>query len=260
MKAAYPILAMAAFVCAASRAPAIGRGDTTEEFKARLQANADKLSRLGGVVEKPGNGAFGFVSAQKTYSRAELDELAQLFSGQLHFQISVSEAVGPVTATNALETLSKGGFSVALFFVDDKDLPISLAAIEERWALINASKVAEGAKDASLRRKRLQREISRMVKAIFLNGSAVRDVRAPRAASDLELINADPIDGQQLFTIVRSMPSYGLVAPRLVPYSKACQEGWAPAPTNDIQKAIWEETRKLPEKPIKIEFDPKKGK
>jgi len=41
---------------------------------------------------------------------------------------------------------------------------------------------------------------------------------------------------------------------------EACQEGWAPAPTNDIQKAIWNEVRQLPAKPIKIEFDPAKGK
>ena len=24
-------------------------------------------------------------------------------------------------------------------------------------------------------------------------------------------------------------------------YRKACREGWAPAPTNDVQKAIWED-------------------
>ena len=42
-------------------------------------------------------------------------------------------------------------------------------------------------------------------------------------------------------------------------YREACREGWAPPPTNDLQRAIWEETRKLPEKPIKIEFDPPRG-
>lgn len=43
-------------------------------------------------------------------------------------------------------------------------------------------------------------------------------------------------------------------------YRHACQEGWAPTPTNDYQKAIWEKERKLPSNPLKIEFDPQKGK
>ena len=43
-------------------------------------------------------------------------------------------------------------------------------------------------------------------------------------------------------------------------YKTACEEGWAPAPTNDIQKAIWDNVRSLPTKPMKIEYDPAKGK
>ena len=52
----------------------------------------------------------------------------------------------------------------------------------------------------------------------------------------------------------------GVTKSKMTTYLKACQEGWAPAPTNDYQKAIWEETRKLPEKPLQIKFDPKKGR
>lgn len=33
-----------------------------------------------------------------------------------------------------------------------------------------------------------------------------------------------------------------------------------PAPTNEHQKAAWDEARKLPEKPIRTKFDPKKGR
>ena len=43
-------------------------------------------------------------------------------------------------------------------------------------------------------------------------------------------------------------------------YRKACHEGWAPPPTNEVQKAIWEQIHSSPDKPIKIEFDPKKDK
>ena len=43
-------------------------------------------------------------------------------------------------------------------------------------------------------------------------------------------------------------------------YKEACEEGWAPAPTNEIQKAIWDKVRATPKNPMKIEFDPKKGR
>ena len=36
-------------------------------------------------------------------------------------------------------------------------------------------------------------------------------------------------------------------------YRQACQEGWAPAPSNDEQKAIWKEVHELPSAPITIE-------
>ena len=42
-------------------------------------------------------------------------------------------------------------------------------------------------------------------------------------------------------------------------YKKACQEGWVSAPTNDIQKAIWDKVHAAPKNPMKIEFDSKKG-
>ena len=41
-------------------------------------------------------------------------------------------------------------------------------------------------------------------------------------------------------------------------YRQACQQGWAPEPTNDVQKAIWKEVHELPSEPIKIKFDPKR--
>ena len=44
-------------------------------------------------------------------------------------------------------------------------------------------------------------------------------------------------------------------------YLNACREGWAPAPTNDVQKAIWEKVKAeksvKPSNPIKVNFDPK---
>lgn len=38
------------------------------------------------------------------------------------------------------------------------------------------------------------------------------------------------------------------------------EAGWAAQPTNDYQKAVWDQVHALPDKPLTIEFDPKKDK
>ena len=52
----------------------------------------------------------------------------------------------------------------------------------------------------------------------------------------------------------------GIFSRQMVPYSRACREGWAPFPTNAVQKAFWEKVHAIPDRPITIEFDPKKDK
>ena len=81
-----------------------------------------------------------------------------------------------------------------------------------------------------------------------------------KSISDLDKYPDEAIPVDVLGRTLRYLPEAGCNLRTMVPYRTACREGWAPAPTNDIQKAIWNEVRQLPTKPIKIEFDPKKGK
>ena len=56
--------------------------------------------------------------------------------------------------------------------------------------------------------------------------------------------------------MINNVRKLGVAVRRRVSYHKACEEGWAPAPTNDIQRAIWDKVHAIPDKPITIEFDP----
>ena len=60
--------------------------------------------------------------------------------------------------------------------------------------------------------------------------------------------------------VTESAKALGIQPARRATYRQACKEGWAPAPTNDVQKAIWDEIHTIPPTPMKIEFDPKKGR
>lgn len=54
----------------------------------------------------------------------------------------------------------------------------------------------------------------------------------------------------------KHLSDFGVKPRKMATYKRACQEGWAPAPTNDIQKAIWEKAKadkeRGPVNPIKI--------
>ena len=58
------------------------------------------------------------------------------------------------------------------------------------------------------------------------------------------------------------LASAGVTPLRKTIYRKACQEGWAPAPTNEYQKAIWDKVRsekeRGPTNPIEIPMPKKK--
>ena len=47
----------------------------------------------------------------------------------------------------------------------------------------------------------------------------------------------------------------GVTPARKGTYESACQQGWAPAPTNEAQKAIWDKVHAIPDQPLKIKYE-----
>ena len=45
---------------------------------------------------------------------------------------------------------------------------------------------------------------------------------------------------------------YGIKTLTIASYRTACHYGWAPAPTNDVQRAIWQKVHEMPAAPLKI--------
>ena len=78
---------------------------------------------------------------------------------------------------------------------------------------------------------------------------------------DLDSANPDTMIYDMVLRCNKYLASIGITPSQKASYKTACEEGWAPAPTNDVQKAIWERTKaekdKKPSNPIKVNFDPK---
>lgn len=85
----------------------------------------------------------------------------------------------------------------------------------------------------------------------------MKQVTSLRNLDELDATTACP---DAYARIGESAKMLGIRPTRRVTYRQACREGWAPAPTNEVQRAIWEKVHAVPKSPMRIEFDPKKGR
>ena len=70
--------------------------------------------------------------------------------------------------------------------------------------------------------------------------AAATEARLNKALMSLLAAGINParLEGTQM--ILNAARQAGISSPRRVPYKLAVKEGWAPPPTNDFQKAIWD--------------------
>ena len=218
------------------------------------------LERTGGIITVPGEGRIAVLNGQQRLDAAAVrlfaDNLASIFKARVDV-----EAIDGFSVSGADEQRRGRKANVAFYLVDDTTLPMSLVSMEGRWAAINVAKVADGAVSADTLKKRTMRELQRVMKALMtsvvVNGDTAQIVIK---GGDLDEISGGVMTPAVLVEMLTGLPAWGITSERTSTYKKACRQGWAPTPTNEYQKAIWEQIHAVPKNPMKIEFDPKKGK
>lgn len=166
--------------------------------------------------------------------------------------------------------IEKGAFDIenpalkgeaTLFIINNDNLPMSLIAPEGKWAVMNVAKLKS--EKSAFFDARIKKEAFRALVYLCGGGASKYEqciTKCVTKAEDLDYlakINL-PLEFNERFA--KYLPGYGITPYKLVPYRRACQEGWAPAPTNEFQKAVWDKVHAVPSNPIKIEFDPKTDK
>ena len=151
---------------------------------------------------------------------------------------------------------------VVVFLDGNGDGPSLLAAPEDGWATVGVKALKEDNPTPEVLEARLKKQIWRagcyaLGIGIEATPSVLRPIAKPKDLDMFEDLCSTPV----ITPLVRdSAIKHGLGRIRIVTYRQACREGWAPAPTNDAQKAVWEKERAIPKNPMKIEFDSKKGR
>lgn len=238
----------------------------TPERIARLQARrAKKLAEAGGHVLKPHSGNFArIVSAQSTLSVPKIEELVQQFNSGLNIWIKVSD-IKP--ETTVMETLKKAqalpNTGITLLIIEDKISPTILSAMEDGWAILNIGKLNYDMPPDAVYNERIRKELNRAFAQAFGAGLSMHGPCVMEPAytlTQLDSIKFPVISPEAMNKIMSACRLKNIPPMRKTTYLRACEEGWAPAPTNAVQKGIWEKVHAIPTDPIKIKFDKSKKK
>ncbi len=207
------------------------------------------LKNTGGIIRQEGEGKIVVVNAQTRIADALIAERVENLHLLLKYNFEVRKGTWTLGAGKIADS------TLTVYLVDDATLPMSLIAVEAGWGVLNTQGLSLG--------NRFSRELSRVMTLVIGAGHSqflASPMQAVRSPNDLDKLMTDGFTMDSMTSIQLNTKKLGLTRYKLTSYKRACEEGWAPAPTNEYQKAIWDKVHAVPSKPIKIEFDPKKGR
>ncbi len=216
--------------------------------------------RTGGEITRKGTftGKIAFVDTQDVVPFEVVQKTAKTFADALGMNIVAEKA----PSGNPAEILKSSGANVAVVLVNDATTPVMLLAPEDHWGAVNVAKLvddlpAEKAK-AKFRPTRAYKEMVRAFSILCGGGSSQFPGNMMNAPNLRQLdLTVDTIPADMVSYYMTYLKELGVTSREVTTYRRACREGWAPAPTNDVQKAIWDKVHQIPDKPIKIEFEKK---
>lgn len=216
---------------------------------ARIKANYYK--NTGGRVFnlKSGSGKVVFVNAQSKVAEDVLvgvvNDLMTAFA--IRLELTKHDAAN-MNDFGKIATSSGG--AATIFVVDDEKLPLSLVAYEGGWGVLNLAKLPEApAAIQGMRIRKLAARTFAQTCGVAYGSGAIglmAPVRKPEALDGCLL--SDRPNPLLAGPIHKYLANFGVSPMTVATYRQACRDGWAPPPTNDVQKALWELAREKREK------------
>lgn len=238
--------------------------DEVAQHRARMARKAKRAEERGGYVAlAPTGRVVRVVSAQRRAAKSALDESIGVFSSTLRLPVEWGEADPGERNPSRLAAAANadGRCGAAVLLVDDPDAPRLVVAPEEFWAAVNVARLSEDGPSPDKLERRLKQEFWRatcMVLGAYVSAQQPCLMASIAGNADLDR-NVCVIPSIEVLPKVKSAAGRrGIVPGRRAVYLKACEEGWAPAPTNDVQRAIWEKVHSMPTEPIKIKPEARK--
>ena len=215
--------------------------------------------KTGGNIKRPGvqRGAVAFLNAAVDKVPTEkLEDLVARLQNAMKIEIR-NKAIAGMPEKGLKDVMKANGAEAAVFLKwdEDCDLPM-LYAPEQNWAVVNMRLLAEGADEKQFN-LRLVKQATRAFSYVCgaggaMGGDGIMDVSSVKGL--------DAVSAELSIDILARFDGYlkgiGVTPYEEVTYHQACIEGWAPEPTNEVQRVIWEKVKaeqsEQPSNPLKI--------
>jgi hypothetical protein len=258
MKNALLVLSVALLSCcpvaaSAQTAPNVPAAPKDQPAKSATRvispaARSNLLAKTGGLIHSPAEGpVILFLNTQSRVAAATLNDPVEQIARMLRLSAVRKDAPTDKPIAAALTALEDSHNAAVVILSDVEGYPSLLIAPENRWALVNVAALAGAGTSAETLAERTQKEVWRafghLMGAAHSNFEAclMKPVLAPE---DLDALIGRCLSPEPFNKIMAHALKLGMVPQRMSTYRKAVEEGWAPAPTNDFQKAIWNELKK----------------
>jgi len=202
--------------------------------------------RTGGFITKreANPGVFAIVDAQSRVApevyQEDLKSIEQIFK----IDVSPLRRDANVTVNDASKVLKEIKANAALFLVYDAENPNAiLLSPEGRWGILNFAALEAGKSAKEIFEKRVRREFWRgfAMTAGSPHTEMLHCLLNPIfSQTQLDDFSGNTIGPEALSRIEATLRKMGIKQYYRCSYKTACRQGWAPAPTNEIQKAIWD--------------------
>jgi len=256
MKALATMLTLVLLAVTASAQQATAAKPPAKKMTGKEKMAMMQMMSFGGYVNDTRNqkGSVVIVNAQSAADKAWFDPVVAELCKFVKVAFSVKDGKF---------SLSKPELpgEACVFVVDDPALPMSLAAPEARWTLVNVAPLKAGAGEKpQFFKARVQKQLMRSLS--YLMGAT--ESQYPMCLTgcvtkpeDLDQYTDFRLPVDVLGRFEKYVKGYGVIPYRRATYKQAVQEGWAAQPTNKYQKAIWDGIHTLPTKPIEIKPETK---
>lgn len=237
---------------------------TVPEDSALGRKRAKLRERIGPIISQPNSqrGQVALIDLQTTIPTTNFVALAKAMSIKTRYGFTcVSGSIDSFSLDSISSLLDKYPAQVRVFIVDNPTTPAVVTAPDDHWAIVNVNKLARGLANEDAKNRFLAPRVRKQCLRAIALLAGVNSRFENNLCSATNLIELDAAGESLPMDVLQNLTKYldnaGLSPKVYKSYRAACREGWAPAPTNDIQKAIWNEIHTPPTDPLRITFDPK---
>lgn len=210
-------------------------------------AKSNIMVKVGGLIRTPNKGAsICIVNVQKKIPLSTISLKVEEMKSVLHLPFLIVEEPD-VDVVKLTEGVLKGtNVAVVVAVYDAPSQPDILIAPDARWALVNVARLDSGKADREIQESRFGKQLWRGLSGVlgvgYLNNSDSL-LHPIKKLEDLDGITNKTPSMDLCNEFIVQATRFGAQRSQTTTYRKACEEGWAPMPTNSFQKAIWEEVK-----------------